>query len=322
MNILVLCGSLLAHHMLHDASLMRPEPKSLSNNALILQLETLVMWEKQSTTDVVEYIQEVENRRLYLDLGYTSLFAYLAKGLGYTPASAQRRIESARLMRIIPEIKADLLSGALNLTQLSMVAHGIRQKAKSKIILSTDDKRNLLAKIKNQDIDSTQKTIAETLNLPIETEEKIRMQKDDSVRMELTFTKEEMQKITRVKELISHKYPNPTWAELITCIADDFLQRKDPQRKPNASVPEAAPRQLVGKGKRTPIPAKTRRFVFQRDQFCQWTDPQTGKPCKSKFQLQIDHRFPVWAGGSNDPANLQVLCSVHNLRKYEKETDP
>lgn len=34
-----------------------------------------------------------------------------------------------------------------------------------------------------------------------------------------------------------------------------------------------------------------------------------------RFTLEVDHIIPVAKGGTNDPSNLQVLCSLCNLSK-------
>ncbi|HWU44935.1 MAG TPA: HNH endonuclease signature motif containing protein, partial [Bdellovibrio sp.] len=70
---------------------------------------------------------------------------------------------------------------------------------------------------------------------------------------------------------------------------------------------------------------KTRREIFQRDRCCQYVDKATGKQCGSTFLLQVDHKTPRWAArwtGAEDhsPANLQLLCSLHNRMKYKKES--
>jgi hypothetical protein len=46
-----------------------------------------------------------------------------------------------------------------------------------------------------------------------------------------------------------------------------------------------------------------------------------GLRCRSKFFLQIDHVIPLWAGGTNDLGNLQLLCATHNQLKYLVETN-
>lgn len=70
---------------------------------------------------------------------------------------------------------------------------------------------------------------------------------------------------------------------------------------------------------RKTVPAAIKSYVFKRDQCCQWRDRVTQKLCGSKFQLQLDHRRPVWAGGGSETENLQLLCGVHNRLKYRQQ---
>ncbi|MBK7961713.1 MAG: hypothetical protein IPK04_11270 [Bdellovibrionales bacterium] len=47
------------------------------------------------------------------------MFDYLVKEIGYTPASAQRRIDAARMMQQVPELGNKIENGTLKLTQVS-----------------------------------------------------------------------------------------------------------------------------------------------------------------------------------------------------------
>src|SRR5579862_5429387 len=123
---------------------------SLSNQDLIDRLRGFVRQEREATAAVIEYIKEVDMRKLYLEYGRTSLFSFLTQDLGYPPACAQRRIDAARLMRAVPEIKDDLEKGLLNLTQVSLMAQGLRDKKDEPV-----DKKELLDQIKGQNIAST-----------------------------------------------------------------------------------------------------------------------------------------------------------------------
>lgn len=183
----------------------------------------------------------------------------------------------------------------------------------------------LLDKIKNQDISTTQKILSKSLALPIKSHEVRRTQRDESVRLELTFTKGQIDTLNRAKEILSHQLPGPTWADLITYLADELIKRKDPLAKESAALAnrkstittktEAVPSQ------RTHIPQSIRRLIFQRDRSCQWRSTETGEKCASRFQLQVDHRKARWAGGGNEPENLQLLCSVHYKLKYKQEVE-
>ena len=203
--------------------------QSLSDSELSVRFEKLVSFERKTTAEIVDCLGEIDRRKIYLSLGHTSLFAYLTNSLGYTPASAQRRINSARLMHDVPELKNDLQSGALNLTQISLVAQAIRQtKAEKDVEIGSEARRSLLQSVKEKDLNQTQQILNATLDIELKTPERKRIQKNESVRLEITLAKNQMAKLERVKELASHKMPSANCAELIEFLADFYLQRKDP----------------------------------------------------------------------------------------------
>ena len=298
--------------------------KIMKDETLVATLEKLVGLERTTLADLIECLKEIDDRRLFLSLGYSSLFAYLTEGLGYSSASAQRRIDAARMTKLLPEVKENLSNGSLNLMQVSLVAQGLRQKEKQGQAYSVSEKRDLLESVKSLDLMATQKVLAKELDFEIKNSEKIRSQKDDSTRMEITFTKEQMEKIQRARDLLSHTHANANWAEILTAFAEAVIQKKDPSaerrafRKITSKMELATGQELASA--RQPIPASTRRIIYQRHRSCQWVDKKTGRKCDSMFQLQMDHIQPVWAGGDSSSANLQILCSGHNHLKYQRET--
>ena len=69
---------------------------SLSDSELIERLTLLVRNEREATEGVVRHLAVLEARRAYARLGYSSLFDYVTKGLGYSASAAMRRIRAAR----------------------------------------------------------------------------------------------------------------------------------------------------------------------------------------------------------------------------------
>ena len=65
---------------------------------------------------------------------------------------------------------------------------------------------------------------------------------------------------------------------------------------------------------------KRKMQIFAKSSACQFKDHKTQKICGSRFQLEIDHIQPKWAGGLNYSQNLQVLCRAHNQFRYHSET--
>ncbi len=73
--------------------------RTLSDENLLSQIRCLAAEERKLTTQVLELLREVERRRLFAGLGFSSLFEYAVKELGYSEASVSRRINSMRLLK-------------------------------------------------------------------------------------------------------------------------------------------------------------------------------------------------------------------------------
>ena len=65
--------------------------------------------------------------------------------------------------------------------------------------------KSVLDKIENRNEKETDLVLAQELNLKIIENEKKKTQKGESVRIELTFSKEEMELIEKARALLSHK---------------------------------------------------------------------------------------------------------------------
>jgi hypothetical protein len=69
---------------------------ALSNDNLITAVRSLVKEERRITREILDHINEVARRRLYADLGFSSIFDWLVKDLGYSESAAYRRIQAAK----------------------------------------------------------------------------------------------------------------------------------------------------------------------------------------------------------------------------------
>ncbi|WP_413574997.1 HNH endonuclease [Bdellovibrio sp. HCB290] len=302
---------------------------------LLTRFVRLVKTERKITHLVLEYIAEIDARRLYADLSYPSLYEFLVREFGYSPSSAMRRIESARLLREIPELAEQLESGALNLSQLSRVQQAIRavQKTEDRK-METHEKRILLSQIENTSQQQTEVILCQALSIPIIPENKQTTHGDSPVTLTITFTKEQFSNIKHAHNLISHAVPDKNWADAFTYLAKKEIHRRIGNRNSNNSSPNqndstsssaqsfngAISTSVADAATRKPLSSTIRKAILQVQRYCQFKDPKTGKICGSESFLQIDHIQPVWAGGNNDIRNLQVLCARHNQLKYRNES--
>jgi len=180
--------------------------KQMGDSLLHEKIKSLAAEERHLTGLVLEHIAEVDRRQLYIPMAYSSLFDYLTKAIGYSAGSAQRRIDAARLLRKVPEVLVEFESGAIHLSQISKLQRACRQvKKESSLIVETSMQKEIIEKLKNKNNDETDLILAQELNIKIVKDDKTRTQRNESVRVELTFSKEEMVLIRRAQDLLSHK---------------------------------------------------------------------------------------------------------------------
>ena len=119
--------------------------KYIKNDQLLLQTKNLVQKERQINIQVLQHLQEIEKRKLYLDRGFPSLFEYAVKELGYSHSAAYRRIKSMRLCRDIPQAVSKIKTGSLNLTTASQLQTFFeKKKRKDRKEEKTFVKKNLV----------------------------------------------------------------------------------------------------------------------------------------------------------------------------------
>src|ERR1700709_928280 len=94
----------------------------VGNEELVTALSVLVRRENDALSDLLAHLAELDERYLYLDLGFTSLFAYCTAALGFCKSSAGRRIAAARGCRKHPDAFVRVANGELRLSVLSLLA--------------------------------------------------------------------------------------------------------------------------------------------------------------------------------------------------------
>ena len=132
--------------------------KTISNNQLLLQTKNLVQKERQINIQVLQHLQEIEKRKLYLKRGFSSLFEYVVKELGYSESSAYRRIKAMKLCKELPETKTQISTGKLNLCTASKL-QTVFEKQEKQIQNKVREQQRIATKAlleKNKKIQSNQ----------------------------------------------------------------------------------------------------------------------------------------------------------------------
>lgn len=269
--------------------------KTYSNEDVLKRTEVSSRGELVGTTVFLWHLREVEERKLFAALGYSSLFEFVVKKLGRSPGAAWRRVNAMRVMKEIPEVEKMIQDCTVSLSTLSSVQSFCR---KTKASLET--KKQLIKQIENKSERETEKILA-ALNPKVARRERVRKIAVGLNEALINFTDEELAEVQAALNKHSHKAKDIK--ELLL-----FLVRKD------NIAPKARNTQPKPPKSSTYIPRATKRFVLDRAKHqCEFT--HAGRRCEAKRHLHIDHIHPRALGGLTAEKNLRVLCQAHN--QYE-----
>jgi hypothetical protein len=93
----------------------------LADDELWERTRALASQERASAAELVGHLAELDDRRLWLDHGYTSLFEYCMHALKMSEGAAYKRIRAARASRKRPELLDLLRDGRLSLAAISIL---------------------------------------------------------------------------------------------------------------------------------------------------------------------------------------------------------
>jgi hypothetical protein len=289
----------------------------------------LVKEERRLTGLVIENLQKISDTKLFLEMGHSSLFRYCTQALGYSEASAYRRIEAVKVMRVIPNVKDKLNSGALNLTTVAVAQSFFKTNS-----ATVSEKKMAIEKIAGCSKREAEKALAQLFEVaPPEIKEKVHFHREEAS-LQIVVSQAVLEKLDRIKSLRSHKNPHMSYADVIADMCEMVLKKIEPAQKATkitATVAARAASTVIREEAKITIiskkpnhnsryvPAKIKSAVWQRDHGqCTFTDAKTGRRCSSKHLLQLDHDIPLFLGGETSQQNLRLLCHAHHrLRDRE-----
>jgi len=325
-------GSSSSFHSNIGGSAVRLNLSNLTDMDLLSRTETLRNTEHESMTDILQHLIEIEMRRLDLDLGYSSLFDYCIECLEYSASAAGRRIQAARCIRRYPVVLEMLEKRELSLSTISTIES----------ILTDDNCNSILERVKGAPSRDVEKVACE-YRAPMKYRDRVQpvcvakkaapgnegargaALVEKKMLVQLLASEEQVEKLEKVKRLLSGVNPNLPLADVIEVLADEYLERHSPEarrarretRKGSASL-DSRRRECKNTQPSRDIPDAIRDEVFIRDGGqCTFVSAD-GRRCECKIDLEVDHINPYAVGGSHDLSNLRLLCGGHNKLAAER----
>jgi hypothetical protein len=293
-----------------------PSLAPLDDQALLAELPRLAQLERSSTVELVARLAELDQRRLYLTLGFHSLYSYCASVLKLTDGEAYNRIEAARAVRRQPELLDRLADGSLSLTTLRIVARNVSDDDKTLLEAASGKSRReveklVVARLPEQPPVFSVRKLPE---LPPSRRPVVAPVSADQYRITITASQEMKDLLTRAQDLLRHQIPDGDPAQVLyqgLWVLVDKLERTKlggagSKRKVRPTRP----------GSRH-VPALVRRAVWKRDGGRCAFGARGGQRCAERGGLEFHHIDPWALGGEPSVRNISLRCRAHNA--YESE---
>ncbi len=319
----------------------------LSNEELLAEIKSLAVRERHATAALVASLAELDERRLYLGEGYSSLFIYCTQALHLSEHAAYGRIEAARAARRFGLILELLADGAVTLTTICLLAPHLTAENHIEVLESARHKskrdvEHLVAALRPKpampssvrklpaasasDVPGARPQAAEPLRLepcPEAEPERVPAQSrrvavvapiaPAQYKVQITVSADTYEKLRRAQDLLRHTIPNGDPAVIFDRALTLLLSNLEKTKLAAVTRPHA-PRPSAKRSRH--IPAAVRREVWKRDGGqCAFVG-RHGR-CTERGFLEFHHVRPYSTGGPTTVENLELRCRAHNA--YESE---
>lgn len=107
----------------------------MSDEELWKRTAALAAQERASTAELIEHLAAVDERKMWRDREYGSMFEYCVHGLRFSDGAAYKRIRAARAFQLFPAIGEMLRDGRLSLAAVSMLHTYLEEPDAAALIL-------------------------------------------------------------------------------------------------------------------------------------------------------------------------------------------
>ena len=202
--------------------------KQLKNHQLIHLAKSKSTEERRLNAELIQILAEIEKRRAYLKLGYSNLYAFVEKHLGYSGGSVWRRVNAAQAAVDLPEMPHKIEKGEISLTSASRLNQFFKaEKYQGRRSLKIEEKKKALQKITQQSERQVLQELAHLSTLPqapVRYEERV-LSKSETL-IQFKVSEEFYQQIEEVKLLLSHRLPSMKTEDLFQHLVLQALKRE------------------------------------------------------------------------------------------------
>jgi hypothetical protein len=281
-----------------------------TSEQVIAELHRYRGGERKSTVRVLLLLAEVDRRKLYAGLGYSSLYEYCLEELHYSEHEAYLRIGVARAARRFPRLFGMIESGELHLTGASRIAPQLTAENADELLDSVvhKSKREIEEILVRW---SPLEDLPDSM-MPIDGDHPSSTAPLSPGRFSICFTATGrcVDLIGEARALSKHRAPKAGLGEIVEAALEAYVEKLEKQRFKKTDRPQP-PREEPSEDPRH-IPAHVMREVHQRDGGRCTFVAGNGRRCRARAFLEFDHIQPIALGGKSTADNLRLRCCTHN----------
>ena len=267
---------------------------ALSDRELLRETRNLVRHERHLQGAVIDHLSEIEARGLYLERGFSSLFDYAVRELGYSDAAAARRIGAMRLCADQPDAREGLRDGSLTLSAAAELQWAFdRQRRRGSIsgtaaiapaiapagtpapdsapavplppaeperpplVLDAVGRQKLVEEATGKSARQVRRMLADLDPELAPPADRVRPLGDGRYELKATIDAECQQGLEQLRGLLSHVDPRMTMGQLVGRLVREALDRHDPSRPPRRARGGSRPADAKANSPRTPTPEQS-----------------------------------------------------------------
>jgi hypothetical protein len=263
---------------------------------------------KRIESDVILILQKVEELRIFLDLGKSSLHQYAVEVMKLSDNVASNYILSARKCTMIPVLQEAIKDGSVSVSNVRKAASVLTLENKEQWPVWIDKMKTLSSKKLEREVAKENPRAA--------TPERMKYVSENRLELQVGISQEMSEGIKRIQDLESKRTgKSVTIEDALQVSVHAYLEKNDPIKKAARILSKKLTalrhsNPAIQSGKKA-IPAFEKHQVITRDQG-QCTYINDGKRCENSRFTETHHIIARALGGDHSVENLTTLCSAHH----------
>ena len=317
--------------------------QSLSSSELLARTRQLVENSRRIEADLLLHLGEIDERKLYLECAFPSMFAFCVGELRFSEGAAYNRILVARAARQIPAVIDAMRSGQVHLAGLRLLAPHLTDENHREVLAeaagkSKRDIEELVARLSPQPPvatvvrklpDRPAPASAAPLALALDATAAPSTRREDhrppiaplteeTFKIQFTAGRPFRDKLRQAQDLLRHRVPDGALESIFDRALDLLIKQVKKERFATGRKLRPASTGPADEHPSRHIPDAIKRTVYERDGGCCTFTGEDGRRCPETGALEFDHVDGFAKTHLHQADRIRLLCRAHNQLAAEK----